>query len=138
MFLKTVILVHNAKLKGDHQKPINTNLRTSSPMEFIALDIGFMPQDIEGFQYILLIGDMFSKYIEVVPLRNQTTPTISKALLENWLNLHNYPQLLLTDQGSNVDGKVINNLCKSFNIKKFELSDITVRGTGSPNEILDP
>ena len=36
------------------------------PMEFITIDIGYMIKDTEGYQYILLIGDLFSKYIHAV------------------------------------------------------------------------
>ena len=45
-------------------------------MEFLALDIAYLPVDTEGFQYILLIGDVFSKYVEAVSLQDQTAPTI--------------------------------------------------------------
>ena len=48
----------------------------SKPMESIAMDIAHMPVDNDGYQYILLIGDMFSKYINAVPLRDKIADTI--------------------------------------------------------------
>ena len=99
-----------------------------APMEFISLDIGYMPQDVDG--YILLIGDLFSKYIEVIPLVDQTAPTIIEALHEHWLSRHGYPQFLLTDQGSNVDGSIVNKLCEQFNITKRRTSGYHSQGNG--------
>ena len=81
-----------------------------------------MPQNVEGYRYVLLIGDLFSKYIEVVPLRDQTSLTISQAFWESWLSVHGCPKYLLTDQGSNVDGDVVNDICTKFHIEKRRTS----------------
>ena len=101
-----------------------------SPMEFIALDIAYMPTDVNGHSYILLIGDVFSKYIEAVPLKDQTAVSIKLALWEQWLTRYSYPQFLLTDQGSNVDGEVMNELCTNFNIEKRRTSGYHSQGNG--------
>ena len=60
----------------------------SKPMEFISMDIAHMPVDGDGYRYILLIGDIFSKFIDAVPLRDQTAPSIVKAFENNWLYVH--------------------------------------------------
>ena len=39
-----------------------------APMQFIALDVSYMPKNNKGFEYFLIIGDLFSKYIEAVPM----------------------------------------------------------------------
>ena len=91
-------------------------------MDFISLDIGYMPTDINGYQYILMIGDLFSKYIEVIPLRDQTASTITSALWEKWIMKYGSPKFLLTDQGSNVDGSILAKLCQGFNIVKRRTS----------------
>ena len=54
-----------------------------APMQFISIDIAYMPQDKDGYRYILLAGDISSKYIHTIPLRDQTAPTIVHAF-ENW------------------------------------------------------
>ena len=89
-----------------------------------------MPIDIDGYRYILLIDDLFSKYIEAVPLIDQNSSTIIKALYESWLSKHGYPQFLLTDQGSNVDGETMNNICREFHIEKRRTSGYHSQGNG--------
>ncbi len=69
-------------------------------MQFLSLDIGYLPKDQNGYQYILLIGNVFFKFIQVVPLKDQTAPTIVDALMKNWIYVHGTPLYLLTAEGN--------------------------------------
>ena len=40
-----------------------------APMQFVSIDIAYLPKYHQGYHYILLIGDVFSKFISVVPLK---------------------------------------------------------------------
>ena len=102
----------------------------TKPMEFIAIDIAHMPKDSNGYQYFLIIGDIFSKYIQAVPLRDQTASTISKALSTSWIFIHGNPLLLLSDQGTNINGGVIRVLCDTFGIEKRRSSAYHSQGNG--------
>ena len=90
----------------------------SAPMQFISLDIAYLPKDHKGYQYILLIGDIFSKYIAAIPLKDQTAPVIVDALLQHWIFVHGTPFYILSDQGSNVDGNVMRQICTTLTIEK--------------------
>ena len=90
----------------------------SKPMEFITIDIAHMPKDKDRCRYFLLIGDMFSKYIWAVALRDQEATSISGVLSSSWLFIHGMPSLLLSDQGSNIDGDVMRKLCEEYGIEK--------------------
>ena len=57
----------------------------NAPMQFISLDIAYLPKDHSGNQCILMIGDIFSKFVQAVPLKNQTAPVIADALLKHWI-----------------------------------------------------
>ena len=102
----------------------------SFPMQFICMDIHYMPEDDNGYKYNLLIEDLFSKYIEVIPIKDQLASTIAYALTERWILRHGCPLYLLTDQASNVRGNVINELCKTFGIKKRSASAYHSQGNG--------
>ena len=77
------------------------------PMQFITLDIAYMVKDEEGYQYILMIGDLFSKYVSAVHLHEQTAESICNALHQEWMLVHGVANFLLSDQWSNVDGDVL-------------------------------
>ena len=102
----------------------------SGPMQLISLDIAYMPADSDGYRYILLIGDTFSKFIDAVPLREQTAPAIVEAFSSTWLYLHGNPYYLLSDQGSNVDGDTVREFCDTFGIEKRRSSAYHSQGNG--------
>ena len=103
----------------------------NAPMQFISLDIAYMPRDEAGYRYILLIGDLFSKYVQAVPLRDQTAPSILRAFSSHWLYIHGVPSFLLSDQGSNVDGNVIREFCDESSITKRRASPYHSQGNGT-------
>ena len=110
--------------------PLTPMAIPEAPMQFIAIDIAFMPKDNHGFQYFLLIGDVFSKYIEAVPLKDQMAPTIANALLSHWIYIHGPPFYMLSDQGSNVDGTMIKEICNILGIEKRRSSAYHSQGNG--------
>ena len=102
----------------------------SAPMQFISLDIAYMPTDTDGYKYILLVGDLFSKYIDAIPLRDQTAKSVVNAFSNNWLYIHGNPNYLLSDQGSTVDGDVVRAFCDQFGIEKRRSSAYHSQGNG--------
>ena len=99
-----------------------------APMHLISFDIAFMPKDHHGFQYFLLIGDIFSKYITTVQLKDQTASVIVEALLSHWIYIHGAPYYILSDQGSNVD--TIGEVCIVLGIEKRRSSAYHSQGNG--------
>lgn len=93
-----------------------------APKQFAALDIAYMPLDNHGYKYILLIGDIFSKFITAVPQKDQTAPLIVDAFIKIWVYLHGTPLYLLSDQGSSVDGELMNDICNRLGIEKRKSS----------------
>ena len=77
---------------------------------------------------VLLIGDISSKYVEAIPMRDQTAPTIIQNMWKHWLCRYGYPKYILTDRGSNVDGEVVNTLCSQF--EKRRTSGYHSQGNG--------
>ena len=100
----------------------------NAPMQFISLHIAYLPKDIKGCLYILLIGDIFSKYIAAIPLQDQTAPVIVDALLQHWIFVHGTPFYILSDQGTNVDGNVMREICTTLSIEKRHCSSYYSQG----------
>ena len=84
----------------------------------IATDIATLPWSSGGHRYVLMIVDLFSKYIEAVAMRDQTAESVEEALMIGWIHRHRIPKVLLIDQGRNVDGKAIRELCSKYGIVK--------------------
>ena len=66
--------------KTPQVSPAAANIHTRVPMQFIVIDIAFVPIYDGGYRHFLLIVDIFSKFIEAVPLIEQTAPSVLDGL----------------------------------------------------------
>ena len=103
---------------------------SNEPGEAIALDLATMTPSYDGFKYIMLITDGMSKFTELCPLRNMTAQSVVKNIERNWIARHGIPSSLLSDQGTQVDGAEVRNLCDKYNIKKKRSSPYHPEGDG--------
>ena len=56
-----------------------------------------------GYRYLSLIVDLFSHYVEAIPLKDQTATSIVNAFMEGWVYRgYGVPNIMLTDQEKNV------------------------------------
>lgn len=101
-----------------------------SPLEFISMDIAHFPTTKDGFKGILLIGDIFSKFVEAVPLKLFEADEVVDALWRGWITKFSCPEFVHSDQGSNVDGDTVQKLCEKFNIAKRRTSGYHSEGNG--------
>ena len=100
------------------------------PRSVIAFDVATLPWATNQYRYLLIIVDLFSKYCEAVPLKDQTAPTIEKTLLDSWILRHGRPNIAVSDQAKNVDGQVVTELCQNLGIKKRHSSPYHPEGNG--------
>ena len=59
-----------------------------------------------------------------------TAPSVVKNIERNWIARHGIPTTLLTDQGTQVDGVEVRELCDKYNIKKKRSSPYHPEGDG--------
>ena len=65
--------------------------------------------------------DANTKFIATAALEDQQAETIRETLWPKWFSCFGVSRSLLSDQGKNVDGRVIRDLCKKLNILKIQL-----------------
>ena len=65
-----------------------------------------------------MYGDHFTKWITAVPLPNQETKTVANALIEYIISVFGLPREIYTDQGSNFESKLFQELCDLLGIQK--------------------
>ena len=63
--------------------------------------------------------DLFSHYIELAPLEDQTADSVVCEFKRSWIYRgHGVPKVLLTDQGPNVDGQKVREMYRQQGIEK--------------------
>ena len=95
------------KNKNKTDEPLKPIRAPSKPRQMMAYDVATLPWGNGQFRYFLIMTDLFSKWVEIAPMPDQTSSTILVALNMFWFHLHGLPEAVLSDQGPNVDGAEI-------------------------------
>ena len=63
-------------------------IQSSHPFEKISLDImGPLPTSSQGNKYILVVTDLFTKWVEAFPLKDTTTATLTEILFRLYVGV---------------------------------------------------
>ena len=90
-----------------------------APMQKIHVDmLGPLQKSRQDNKYILVIVDQLTKWIEIVPLPNQSAHSVAKATLDNFISRMGCPIQIHTDQGTHFVGNLFQDLCKLLEIVK--------------------
>lgn len=96
---------------------------TGEPWERLGIDVtGPHPTSSKGNVYILTVIDHFTKWVELMPMRNQEASTIARLLVDRVFCVHGCPLQILTDQGANFQSNLFQELCKIMAIDKIRTS----------------
>ena len=92
------------------------------PLEVVAIDFVKVDKGYGGFEDVLIITDVYTKFTQAVPCKNQHAVTVAKALRDHWFTKFGIPSRIHSDQGRNFEGDVIKELCKLYGIRKTHTS----------------
>ena len=99
------------------------------PNERLQMDVcGPVIESYHGNKYLLVITDRFTKYTKVFPMPNQESRTIAEILVTQWLEPEGEPEELHTDQGTPFEARLMQQVCKLYDIKKTRSSPYHPQG----------
>ena len=84
--------------------------------------LGPLPMTARGNQYILVMSDHFTKWVEAVPMPNQRAETVAKAFVDEVVTRHGVPTKLLTDQGRNFEADRMKQVLSLLGVQKLRTS----------------
>lgn len=89
------------------------------PWEALQMDfIGPLPSAKGGYRYCLVVIDKFSKWVDVIPTRNNCARTVARVLANQIIPLFGAPFQIESDQGSHFTGQVMKDMFNMLNIKQ--------------------
>ena len=115
---KCAICNTNKKPRQKGKFPM-TIFHSGIPMERVHLDfLGPLPKTKQGNQYILVIVDQFTKWVECIPLPAQTAEVTARAAVNEFFSRFGCPLQIFTDQGRNFESHLFRSMCKLLKINK--------------------
>jgi hypothetical protein len=92
---------------------------TGVPLERVSLDVmGPLPKSDKDNKFVLLICDYFTKWVEAYPIPNQEACTIADKFVKEFVCRFGVPRRLITDQGTNFQSRLFNEVCMLLDIDK--------------------
>ena len=102
-----------------------------APMERLAVDImGPFPKTNKGHKYIMVVADYFSKWVDAFPIRNQEAATVADILVKRVVCYFGVPRILHSDQGSNFESNIFQEMCKILGIDKTRTTAMRPQSDG--------
>ncbi len=93
------------------------------PFEVVAIDlVGPFLRSKKGFKYLLTLICLVSKYPEAEALRSMEAAEVTERLIDIILARHGLPHQILSDQGTQFAGSLVQGLCKHLGIQSITTS----------------
>lgn len=94
-------------------------MKRDRPLQCVAIDImGPLPITDKGNQYIMVVGDYFTKWTEAYPLPDHTAQTVADKLVCEFICRYGSPLRIHTDQGREFESNLFKRMCDIFEIEK--------------------
>lgn len=103
---------------------------TNIPMELVCMDHLTLGASKGGYQHIIVITDHFTRFTMAIPTRNQLAKTTAEALFNFFIVHCGIPDRIHSDQGANLESKVIKELCAITGMSKLRTTSNHAMGNG--------
>ena len=108
-----------------------TSYHAGSPMERVHLDfMGPLPTTKNNNAHVLMMIDQFTKWVECIPLPNQTAEETASAAVNHFFSRFGIPFQIFTDRGSNFESVLFKKLCETLGIHKARTTAFRPSGNG--------
>ena len=91
------------------------------PWGRVHLDTLELPLSESGYKYLLVAIDYLSRYCILQPIPNKKAETVASAIFEQIICNFTTPHTIISDNGTEFNNEILNELCRLFNIKKINV-----------------
>jgi transposase InsO family protein len=116
--IKFCSLCQKVRVAGDAVEFDQRPTASLTPWTHVSIDtLGPLPKDHEGFTYIIVVVDRFSRYVELFPTKTCTAREAAKALL-NIFCRYGPPKSVRSDQGAQYTAAVVEDFLKLTGVER--------------------
>lgn len=114
---------HVCQVANSNSLPASAARRDTSsyaPFEKVFIDtMGPFPIDSKGMQYVVVMIDGFSRYVELYAAADATAESAANALIQCIFSRYPYPLEIQSDQGRQFNNAVIARLLKTLQVRQL-------------------
>lgn len=119
-----------AKDSGHGSHSFMGHLLASRPNEILAIDFTLLEPSRNGYENVLVMTDVFSKFTVAVPTRDQRASTVAQVLVSEWFYKFGVPSRLHSEQGRSFESSLIHQLCLLYGVAKSRTTPYHPAGNG--------
>ena len=107
-----------------------SSFETSYPMEIVHMDFLLIgsKRDPNKEINVLVVTDHFTRYAQAFVTTSQTALVVAQTLYKEYFVHYGWPEKLHSDQASNFESKVIEELCKNAQVQKIRTTPYNPKG----------
>ena len=94
-------------------------ISTSAPLELITVDYLKLEKGVGGYQYILLVVDHFTRYVQGYATRNKSGTTAARKIYGDFVLRFGLPSRILHDQGPEFENDLFTELEQLSGVQKL-------------------
>ena len=122
------VVCQRSKLAIPQKAPMYS-IPIGKPWEMIAVDVLEVPVSYQNNRYLLVIQDYFTKWVEAIPMPDQTAVRITNELTKVFSTL-GLPNIVHSDQGRNFESLTLKQTLEAFGIEKSRTTAYHPQGDG--------
>ena len=107
------------KKPARHKEAELQSINTSAPLELITIDYLKLEKGVGGYQYILLVVDHFTRYVQGYATKNKSGTTAAKKIYGDFVLRFGLPSQILHDQGREFENSLFAELEKLSGVRKL-------------------
>jgi transposase InsO family protein len=116
-FIQSCPVCQKASTKRPRNQGEHHVVSRLQPMECVSVDsVGPLPVSAEGYDYVIVLIDNFSRFVELVPTKGTTSQEAARALM-SFVGRYGVPKTILSDRGPQYVNQTIEALTKALRIE---------------------
>ena len=84
----------------------------------------------DGYKYILVVTDLFTKWVEAFPLCSTDSQTLATVLVDEVICRYGVPRSIHSDQEANLTSEIVKHMCEVLGMERTQTTAYHAQGNG--------